>query len=237
MTETTKITPTVISGIDVFRDLSLSDYESLSHILKAHNYQPEQHIITLGEDTQDVYFIISGKVRITTFTSGGKEVTFQDMKAGQMFGELSAIDSQSRSTNVVALSQTLLAKVSSKAFFNILRDYPKVNEHILHQLTGLIRKLGDRIVEFSTHSVKNRIHAELLRLATNSGIENNTAEITPAPAHLDIANRISTHREAVSRELSELNKNGIIKRGERKLLIQDIAKLKSLLNPQNQEIL
>ena len=237
MTEANKITSTVISGIEVFRELSHTDYESLSHILKAHNYQADQHIITLGEHTQDVYFIISGKVRITTFTSSGKEVTFQDMKAGQMFGELSAIDGESRSTNVVALTQTLLAKVSSNAFFKILRDYPKVNEKLLNQLTGLIRKLGDRIVEFSTYSVKNRIHAELLRLAKQATIENNTAEIIPAPAHLDIANRISTHREAVSRELSDLSKNGILKRSEGKLFIQDIAKLESLLNPQSQEIL
>lgn len=232
MTEAVKVTPAIISSIEVFRELSQSDYESLSDILKAQSYQGNQHIITLGEHTQDVYFIISGKVRITTFTSGGKEVTFQDMKAGEMFGELSAIDGESRSTNVVALTQTLLAKVPPKSFFKILRDYPKVNEHILHQLTGLIRKLGDRIVEFSTYSVKSRIHAELLRLAKNNGIKNNTAEIIPAPAHMDIANRISTHREAVSRELSELTRSGILKRSEGKLFIKDIAQLKSLLDNQ-----
>jgi len=237
MTDVIKVTPAIISGIEVFQDLSLTDYESLSGILKAHSYKADQHIITLGEHTQDVYFIISGKVRITTFTSGGKEVTFQDMRAGQMFGELSAIDGQSRSTNVVALTPTSLAKVSPMSFFKILRDYPKVNEHILHQLTGLIRKLGDRIVEFSTYSVKSRIHAELLRLAKNSGIKNNTAEIIPAPAHLDIANRISTHREAVSRELSDLSKSGILKRSEGKLFIQDIAQLESLLDNQTKVIL
>lgn len=235
--DTHKITPTIIGDIEVFQGLTKKDYESLSDILKAQNYLAEQHIITLGEHTRDVYFIISGKVRITTFTSSGKEVTFQDMKAGQMFGELSAIDGESRSTNVVALTETQLARVSSSIFFKILRDYPKVNEKLLTQLTGLIRKLGDRIVEFSTYSVKSRIHAELLRLAKQSTIENNCAEIIPAPAHLDIANRISTHREAVSRELSELSKSGVLKRSEGKLIIQDITKLENLLNPHDQEIL
>ena len=47
--------------------------------------------------------------------------------------------------------------------------------------------------------------------------------------HLDIANRISTHREAVSREISELNKSGILKKATGKLIIQDVAKLESLL--------
>lgn len=229
MTEAVQVTPEILSTIDVFRNLSITDYESLAKTLKAHNYQPGQQIITLGDHSRDVFFIINGKVRITTYTAVGKEVTFQDMKAGQMFGELSAIDGQSRSTNVVALTQSLLAVVPYESFFKILSEYPSVNEHILQQLTGLIRKLGDRIVEFSALSVKSRVHAEILRLAKNSVIKNNTAEIIPAPTHLDIANRISTHREAVSRELSDLTKSGILNRSNGKLIVQDIAQLESFL--------
>ena len=237
MTEAVKVTPAILSAIEVFRDLSLTDYESLAQTLKAHNYQPEQHVITLGDHTRDVFFIINGKVRITTFTPGGKEVTFQDMKAGQMFGELSAIDGQSRSTNAVALTESLLAVAPPESFFKILRDYPIVNELILRQLTGLIRKLGDRIVEFSALSVKSRIHAEILRLAKINMIDKNIAEIIPAPTHLDIANRISTHREAVSREISDLTKSGILKRSEGKLLIKDVARLESLLNGQSKIVI
>jgi len=229
MTEAVRISPATLSAIDVFRDLPLADYESLSQIVKIHTYQADEQLITLGEHTQDVFFIISGKVRITTFTDSGKEVTFQDMPAGKMFGELSAIDGQERSTNVVALTESRVAVASPKVFFQILRDYPKVNERLLQQLSGLIRKLSDRIIEFSALSVKSRVHAELLRLAQNNELDNNTAEISPAPTHLDIANRISTHREAVSREISELNKSGIIKKCDGKLIIQDLTRLKGML--------
>lgn len=232
MTEVVKVTPDILSGIEVFKDLSLAEYESLSHILKAQNYQPDQRVINLGENSRDVFFIISGKVRITTFTSGGKEVTFQDMKTGQMFGELSAIDGEPRSTNVVSLTKSVLAVAPPDSFFKILHDYPKVNELILRQLTGLIRKLGDRVVEFSALSVKSRIHAEILRLAKNNMVGSNIAEIIPAPTHQDIANRISTHREAVSREVSDLTKCGILKRSDGKLLIQNLAQLESLLDNQ-----
>ena len=109
-----------------------------------------------------------------------------------------------------------------------------MNKFVLRQLTGLIRKLGDRVVEFSALSVKSRIHAEILRLAKNNLITENTAEITPSPTHQDIASRISTHREAVSREISELTKNAILKRSEGKLIVQDISKLEALLNNQPQ---
>lgn len=237
MNEAVKLTPDIISSIEVFRNLSSADYESLSHILKAHLYEANQRIINLGEHSQDVYFVIKGTVRITTFTSSGKEVTFQDMKAGQMFGELSAIDGEARSTNAVVLTESLLAVITAESFFKILSDYPKVNELILRQLTGLIRKLGDRIVEFSALSVKSRIHAEILRLARKNMMGENSAEITPSPTHLDIANRISTHREAVSRELSELAKNGILKRSEGKLIVYDVVQLESLLDGQTNVLL
>lgn len=229
MTEAVKVSPATLSAIDVFRDLALEDYESLSRVVKTHTYQTDEQLITLGDHTQDIFFIISGKVRITTFTAKGKEVTFQDMPAGNMFGELSAIDGQERSTNVVALCESVIASVSPSTFFQILQDYPKVNKRLLQQLSGLIRKLSDRIIEFSALSVKDRVHAEILRLAKTNLLENNTAEITPAPTHLDIANRISTHREAVSREISELNKSGILKKATGKLIVQDVAKLESLL--------
>ena len=233
MAESTKITPDMLRNIEVFRNLSPEEYESLSHILKAQIFNPNQRIINLGESNQDVYFVIKGSARITTFTSSGKEVTFQDMTAGQMFGELSAIDGEPRSTNAVAIKETLLVVASADTFFKILHEYPKVNELILKQLTGLIRKLGDRIVAFSALSVKSRIHAELLRLAKNNMITENTAEIIPSPTHLDIANRISTHREAVSREISELTKSGILNRSEGKLIVNDVAKLESLIDLQS----
>jgi len=229
MSNEIKISPASLSAIEAFHDLPSSDFEAISQLLKAKNYQANQHMITLGENTRDVFFIISGTVRITTFTASGKEVSFRDMHAGQMFGELSAIDGQKRSTNVVALTESVVAGVHADVFFNLLSDYPQVNKFVLRQLTGLIRKLGDRIVEFSALSVKSRIHAELLRLARNNKLNDNAAEIIPAPTHQDIANRISTHREAVSREVSELNKKGIIKRNEGKLHIKDISKLEELL--------
>ena len=68
-------------------------------------------------------------------------------------------------------------------------------------------------------------------------VDGNSAKITPSPTHLDIANRISTHREAVSRELSDLTKTGILKRSEGKLLIDNVAKLESLLEEHTKVIL
>ena len=75
--------------------------------------------------------------------------------------------------------------------------------------------------------MNNRIHAELLRLGQPNIMEDGKAIIDPAPTHVEIANRISTHREAVTRELNHLSKQGLIERRKTCLIIKNIEELKS----------
>ena len=74
---------------------------------------------------------------------------------------------------------------------------------MLPQLVTKIRALTTRVYEFSTLAVSNRIQAELLRLASLGTKEGKGARIAPAPTHTEIAARVSTHREAVTRELTQ----------------------------------
>src|SRR3546814_15586310 len=91
-------------------------------------------------------------------------------------------------------------------FRSIRQEYPAVSMALLTSLIGTVRTLSERIFEFSTLAVKNRIHSELLRLAREGEHVGKTAHISPAPTHADIASRISTHREAVTdRKSTRLN--------------------------------
>ena len=99
----------------------------------------------------------------------------------------------------------------------------------VRHLVGLLRSLTARIVEFSTLGVKNRIHCELLRMAKAAMEDGSQSELDPAPTHSDLAARISTHREAVSRELSRLSKLGIIERKGRSIIVKDVERLERMV--------
>jgi len=77
--------------------------------------------------------------------------------------------------------------------------------------------------------VRDRQIRELLRLAEEAGIEDGRAEIRPAPAHHDLAHRISSHREVVSREMSALAKAGLVEKRRGALVVKDTDCLLSLL--------
>ncbi|MCG8693042.1 MAG: Crp/Fnr family transcriptional regulator [Minwuiales bacterium] len=218
-----------LRGINLFADLADSDLDAIAMRCRWRRFQPDQHIIGHLDDTQDVFFVVTGQVQAKIFSMSGKEVTFRDIRAGEMFGEFSAIDGEPRSSNVVATAESLIAFMPAQVFWDVLMEYPKVAAVTLKKLTAQIRMLSERVFEFSTLAVKNRIHAELLRLARDGMQSDNTAVISPAPTHADLASRVSTHREAVTRELNHLSRGGLIERRSGKLVIHDVERLSRLV--------
>ena len=218
-----------LSGIELFDSLGGSDRDTIARLCRWHRYAAHQYIIGDQDETNDVYFIVSGQVRVTVFSPSGKEVSLRDLPAGKGFGEMSAIDGAPRSATVIALSDTVLASMPAEAFRRVLNDHPDVAAKMMQYLASLVRKLSDRVVEFSVLAVRNRIHAELLRLARDQGFDGDTAVITPVPTHADIASRISTNREAVTRELNALTSAGLIERRDGAIVIADVTRLAKLV--------
>ena len=218
-----------LSSIELFEGLGGSDRDALARLCRWQRYAAHQYIVGHQDETNDVYFIVGGRVHETIFSPSGKEVSFADLPAGKSFGEMAAIDGAPRSATVIALSDTVLASMSAEAFRRVLNDYPDVAAKMMQYLVGLVRRLSDRVVEFSVLAVRNRIHAELLRLARDQGLDGDTAVITPVPTHSDIASRVSTHREAVTRELNALTRDGLIERRDGTLVIVNIARLAQLV--------
>ena len=142
-----------------------------------------------------------------------------------MFGEFPAIDQGPRSASVEARTQCLVAYMPAAEFRELLRKEWAVTQALLRKLVMTIRALTSRVYEFSTLAVNNRIQAELLRLANLASQGGNAARIVPAPTHVEIASRVSTHREAVTRELNRLSRMGLIERRGGTLLVKDLDRL------------
>jgi CRP/FNR family transcriptional regulator, cyclic AMP receptor protein len=189
-----------------------------------------QRVISRDAQDHDVYLIVGGKVRITAFSGAGRQVTYRDIATGDWFGDLAAIDGGSRSADVDALEDTLLAAVTPVLFRRLLHEHPVVCDRVLDRLAGLVRDLTERVFDFSTLGVQNRVHAELLRLAKEAGVQGNSARIEPAPKHSDIAGKVSSYREQGTCELSAMAKQGLIERSNGALLIPDVARLERIVS-------
>lgn len=229
MNRPTIISGDSLSGVELFGELDRETRQSIAGRLNGQRYSAGTVIVTQDDRANDVFFIVSGSVRVGFHAESGKDVQFRDMHAGETFGELSAIDGKPRSAEVQALDEVFLANVSAENFLEIVTSHPALARRLLAQLTTRIRSLSDRVIEFSTLGVSNRIHGELLRLAREHGAVGNSVHIKPSPTHADLASRVSTHREAVTRELAALARQGIVKRGRGSLEILDLERLEALV--------
>lgn len=178
---------------------------------------------------QSVYLVVAGSVRVTTYSAAGRQVTFRDVAAGDWFGEIAAIDGGPRSADIQAITEGLLAVVPRMLFLQLMQQHVDVLEQVLRRLTGLVRSLSQRVIDLSTLGVPQRLQAELLRLAMEAGIEGNHARIAPAPRHADLASAISTYREQVSREMSALQRAGLVCKEPGALIVLDVQRLEALV--------
>jgi len=201
---------------------------ALSKHWTVRTYAPDELIIAHRESGRDVFFILEGHARITLFSENGREIVYGDRGPGDIVGEVAAIDGKARSASVVALEATRAARLPAPAFRRLIAEHPEFSWALLEHLAAGIRHMTERVYEFSTFVVRRRLILELLRRAEKPHEAASPVVIDPAPTHFELAASISTHREAVSREMSALAKKGLIERRGRRLLLCDVAALEML---------
>ena len=219
----------LLSSIPLLERISTESIKKIERHAKRLNFVKGQEIIARSQELNDVYILVQGLARVLVFSANGKAVGFRRISPGDLFGEFAAIDGDRRSASVEAVTNCVVVCMSSNFFRELMESDPVFMNAVLNHLVGMLRGLTARIVEFSTLAVKNRIHSEIVRMARDTKDGKGGFLISPAPTHAEIAQRISTHREAVSREISRLKQLGIIERRGRALAVMNLARLERMV--------
>lgn len=215
--------------ISIFRNAAEPTLDRAATLSRWQRHTQGTIILSYQDASTDIFFILEGLVRAMIYAPDGKALLFTDLGRGEIFGEIAAIDRGPRSASIEALQPTLAAVMSAANFELILQADMQVSAATLRLLTSRVRRLSERAYEFRAFAVQHRIHAEILRLAKASDVGSGEVTLLPAPTLAEIADRVSTHREAVSRELSRLGSLGLILREGGALRITDIGRLAELV--------
>ncbi len=214
-----------LAGFALFKSLDDHEIRRLERQCFWRRCEPGAQILEYNDHTTDVYFLASGVVRVWLPTWRRTDVIFADIGAGEFFGELAAIDGRPRSASVTTLTLTMVACMPAVVFRDAMSRHADISAQILRLEVARVRVLDARVCEFSTLGVRDRVRAELLRLGRLRTDQPNYAVISPPPTHSEFAARISTHREAVSREFAALERGGLLKRRRGALVICDVTAL------------
>ena len=218
-----------LAKIDLFRSLDAQAISTLDTQCTWRKYSRNEWVVEYHEATTDVFFILSGVVRLKIPAASGREVLFKDLDAGGFVGEIAAIDGKPSVTGILAYTDVVIARMPRGVFRAMLDRHPDVRDQVLLRVAKIIHALMDRIRDFAMLDVKHRIYADLLRLSQpRAGVENR-AVISPPPTQAAIAARVSTRREAVAREMKALERAGLIERTRGALLLTDTKQLRRLV--------
>ncbi|AYM60899.1 Crp/Fnr family transcriptional regulator (plasmid) [Agrobacterium fabrum] len=217
------------STIGLFRSLDEQARRSLERQCNWRSFRANEFIIDAQDAGNSVFFVIRGKVRASISIAAHASI-MRDISAGEYFGEIAAIDNRPRSADIHCLTDALVASMPGPAFWDAIHTHPAVARQVLMSLTDLVRTLTDRVNETSALSMKHRLVAELLRLSRPSSRSTDLYVITPPPTHAELAARIGSHREAVTRELNMLVRNGLVTRHRGAILLNDRNSLQQHLD-------
>lgn len=235
MTAHSTSAPQSLEKVSIFSKVAPDKLSTLGKRCAWRKYEPAQTIVDHLDTSTDVFFIVSGEARASIYSALGKAVTFTDIGPGDFFGEIAAIDGGSRSASIEARTPCTVACMPASVFWDVLQAEPTVARAVLRLLVERVRGLTVRVYEFSAFAVKNRIQAEVLRLAQLLPRRGEEVVIDPSPTHAEIASRVSTHREAVTRELNRLSRLGILEQRGRALVVKDLERLAEFVHEVTEE--
>jgi CRP-like cAMP-binding protein len=193
---------------------------------------PGDVLLDFEDHSTEVQFVVAGLARVIIRTPAGREMILADLAAGELFGEIAAIDGLPRSANVTAITRSRICALPAPAFLEIVHAAPVVCERLLRLLAAKLRLQTERALERDALSVRLRLCAELLRLSREPrgklGSEAPRIVSPPPPQH-ELAARIGARREAVSREMAELAREGLLARTGGAILLPQPGALRALI--------
>jgi len=204
-----------LRNVPIFTDLSDSDLNRIASKMVSRGYEKGQMIL-LEEGTGETFFIItSGTVKVTRLSDDGREVIMALLGGRDFFGEMSLLDGEGRSANIVANEDAEVMTLSRRDFPECLETYPKITIALLEELAVRRRKSDQQIESLSLSDSEQRIGITLIRLAEERGtIKRGDVTVQNLPYQQDIANMAGTSRETVSRTLKLLEDKKLVKRNE-----------------------
>lgn len=213
---------TALRTIPIFSELTDAELEKITKVAVQQVFRKDNMVLIEEEIGSTMFIILDGRVKISRISDEGREVILSILSEGDFFGEMSILDGQTRSANVVTLEDSEIMVIRREDFLQMLHDYPQIAINLLKELALRLRRSDAQIKSLSLQNATGKVASTLLRIADDSGkIYKGQVEIPRLPPQQDLANMAGTSRETISRVLKSLQKKGYLRKEGSRLIILD----------------
>ena len=203
----------VIKNLSLFADLEDKQLANIARLVLVKHITEHTVFIDQLSDSEAVYFITEGSVRVFRSTKDGQEVNLAILGPGEIVGEMALIDHEPRSASVSAIQNTTLLYLTALNFSEILKKYPEIATRLLATLSRKIRSLDNYLEEITTTNILERTEKTLKVLKQYFA----HGEITLS--HEELALIIGATRARVTEALDSLSSENKIRLNQRSIII------------------
>jgi CRP/FNR family transcriptional regulator len=198
--------------VPIFSGLAEGELEFLVGRVGTRRYSAGELVFSEGEPCRGLYVVESGHVRIFKSSTGGREQVLSIDGPGSSIAELPVFDGGAYPASAIAIEDATLLFVAHQDFQALCLAHPQVGLKVLRVVGGRLRRLVGIIEELSFSTVRHRLANYLLRLSRQSGKRTAEGTVFSLPVNnQELAAQIGTVRELVSRNLSRLQAEGLLK--------------------------
>ena len=200
----------------------LDDFERVGLRVVERRFAPKDMIFTPGDPDDQLYFLISGAVRLYKIYGDYKEATTAFLKDSGVFGKLNLVEGRWQDVFAEAVTEATVASIQKASLERVIKSDSAFALRLFSSLSERLRQ-SDEVIESLLHrEVSTRLATLLVNLSERFG-EDISADvlIDVRLTHQDLANMIASTREAVSKVMSELQRDGVIEIRSRRIAILD----------------
>jgi CRP-like cAMP-binding protein len=203
--------------------LSPSARDALLAAGRLRRYPKGSLVFAAGDEGHDVLIIQSGAVKVVVGAPNGREVILDVLHAGELLGELSAVDGGPRSATVFALESTEVLVVAHRTFRTMLANHASIGDALLTVLAVRLRCSGLRQLEFGSNDALGRLCQRIIEMGNRYGQSDDHGRlVVEVPfSQTDLANWAGLSREAVVKGLRSLRTLGWIESDGKQIVVVD----------------
>jgi CRP-like cAMP-binding protein len=219
----------VLRGVPLFADLSEKELAFLAEHSSLRHFSANEIIFSEGDSCSGLFIIQSGAIRIFKMAASGREQILGLERTGNTVAELPVFDGGSYPASALAVEESELIFIRKEDFRALCLQHPEVSLKVLKVVGRRLRGLVGIIEELSFTTVRQRLIVYLLRLVgqgLTSGSRKSVDVALPV-SHQELAAELGTVRELVSRNLSRLQAEGLVRIQARSIQIPDLAALRA----------
>jgi len=200
-------------------------YDAISDRTSTRDYEAGHVLALQGEQAGKIGYVLSGRAKAVAFSTKGEATWVGYFRTGDFFGHTALLSESPPPFEIIAETDVKIIFVSTSTMRSLLDERQGLGLEIAQDLALRLDHMTNRLIEAYTLSAKGRICAELSRLSRVIGIAPDTRIIRPSPVFVELAERVNSTRETVSRTVSDLQKKGILAREPGAIIIKNPERL------------